>query len=632
MDIRDFGEHIPDSDRERWAVRQEGYTAEALEEALSATGADGTIYDFVTSDCSKDNVWKPPAWHELVAGGYDPCVAYIASRVRRALPPRPVVIKGQGRLEGEYLKEVARDWVGVYRTARDGFAAARSLDEAEVVCIEVKYMLIELEGSCGRHKRELDKVIRTVRDRTEVERLAEASGIALDPAGKRAAAAERSIVAMQVTARPTTHPKYRDYLVVPARYITDGDRPAGTRCRLTVRGDRYNELADAAGGGGYVLWDERKGTREPLAAVGARDEDVLLVRAQLVRQAAEGTRGPAGKAPFQLEAIKDLRYTGPDHIGRGAHVRVGGRRDDMTETLGLRGGQFGSTMSAAERQEHLDRSFEAFIDLARATGVAVRDVSLGGGLAMAYGARGGRATRAAAFFEPSANVINLTRKRGAGSLAHEFFHALDHWLAGEVGQGGKFLSESPRLPYIDNDVASAMRGLLDACRWKTVTEDKAASVAAKHAVTERVRADTEGIVRRCVRSELYDGPRAAEWAAAVARFTAVTEAGAAEDGAMSYEQNATAWAAVRELSEASELLCGHRIGNTNEIPNLRLQAKRLYRAARDEHRTALAPAQTNTVMTDFHRGSKAFDERYGPKGYWASPSEMLARAFACYVK
>lgn len=52
--------------------------------------------------------------------------------------------------------------------------------------------------------------------------------------------------------------------------------------------------------------------------------------------------------------------------------------------------------------------------------------SLNGRLALAFGARGGG--KAIAHYEPVRKVINITKLRGAGSLAHEFGHALDHWL------------------------------------------------------------------------------------------------------------------------------------------------------------------------------------------------------------
>lgn len=59
-------------------------------------------------------------------------------------------------------------------------------------------------------------------------------------------------------------------------------------------------------------------------------------------------------------------------------------------------------------------------------------------LAIAFGARG--SGTALAHFEPARNVINLTKLKGAGSLAHEWGHALDFFLGTNCG-GRMFLSE-----------------------------------------------------------------------------------------------------------------------------------------------------------------------------------------------
>jgi hypothetical protein len=54
---------------------------------------------------------------------------------------------------------------------------------------------------------------------------------------------------------------------------------------------------------------------------------------------------------------------------------------------------------------------------------------LNGDLAIAFGARGQGLSGAKAHYEPDYGVINLTKMKGAGSLAHEWFHSLDHFLA-----------------------------------------------------------------------------------------------------------------------------------------------------------------------------------------------------------
>jgi len=97
----------------------------------------------------------------------------------------------------------------------------------------------------------------------------------------------------------------------------------------------------------------------------------------------------------------------------------------------------------AERQLHLNHAYDSFMDLAEVLGVEPRAMSLGGTLGLAIGAQGNGGTYAAHFM-PGVNEINITRTSGAGSLAHEWGHALDHLyarIAGLERQESPFLSE-----------------------------------------------------------------------------------------------------------------------------------------------------------------------------------------------
>ena len=98
----------------------------------------------------------------------------------------------------------------------------------------------------------------------------------------------------------------------------------------------------------------------------------------------------------------------------------------MLDTVKLRGLQWGNYVTDAERHHHLTKSAEAFADLADVTGLPDSAISLGGKLGLAIGARG-KGT-ALAHYEPGTQVINLTRTKGVGSLAHEWAHAFDHSL------------------------------------------------------------------------------------------------------------------------------------------------------------------------------------------------------------
>jgi hypothetical protein len=111
----------------------------------------------------------------------------------------------------------------------------------------------------------------------------------------------------------------------------------------------------------------------------------------------------------------------PDSTGR--------RPEDLIERFKIRGIEFGNWVPQAERQEIIDMTYDALNDLVEIFGMADPFASLGGKLGFAFGSRGTGLGGGAAHFEPGKWIIHLTRKTGAGSIAHEFGHALDHYIA-----------------------------------------------------------------------------------------------------------------------------------------------------------------------------------------------------------
>ncbi|WP_404466274.1 LPD5 domain-containing protein [Vreelandella aquamarina] len=107
---------------------------------------------------------------------------------------------------------------------------------------------------------------------------------------------------------------------------------------------------------------------------------------------------------------------------------------DFQEAFGFRGVQFGNYVEGQRRQADLNRAYDALMDLSSMLGVPPKAMSLDGTLGLAFGARGkGGRNAFAAHYEPGQVVINLTKTEGAGSLAHEWFHALDNFIP--HGQG-----------------------------------------------------------------------------------------------------------------------------------------------------------------------------------------------------
>lgn len=98
----------------------------------------------------------------------------------------------------------------------------------------------------------------------------------------------------------------------------------------------------------------------------------------------------------------------------------------------FRGVEFGNWVNQIERAACLNECADALHDLAEVLGIIPEAVTLGGSLAWAFGSRG--VGRAAAHYERDRRVINLTKKKGNGCVAHEWFHALDNYLMIEAGR------------------------------------------------------------------------------------------------------------------------------------------------------------------------------------------------------
>ena len=113
------------------------------------------------------------------------------------------------------------------------------------------------------------------------------------------------------------------------------------------------------------------------------------------------------------------------------------------DTFGFRGVEFGNWVDQKKRQNDLNNAYDGLMDLANVLGVPPMALALNGQLALAFGARGkGGAGAASAHYESGKAVINLTKKSGAGSLAHEWWHALDNYF-GKTRGGADYVTEVP---------------------------------------------------------------------------------------------------------------------------------------------------------------------------------------------
>ena len=132
----------------------------------------------------------------------------------------------------------------------------------------------------------------------------------------------------------------------------------------------------------------------------------------------------------------------------------------FSETFGFRGVQFGNWTNNADRQAALNQAYDALMDLSNELGITPRAVSLDGELGLAFGARGtGGAT---AHYEPVEVVINLTKTKGAGALAHEWWHAVDNFLSRKAGVAMGYATARNGLEGMRPEIREAVTELMDA--------------------------------------------------------------------------------------------------------------------------------------------------------------------------
>ena len=132
--------------------------------------------------------------------------------------------------------------------------------------------------------------------------------------------------------------------------------------------------------------------------------------------------------------------------------------EQLMEQFGFRGVQFGNWTNQRDRQAAVNGAFDALMDLAQILGVSPRALSLNGELGLAFGSRGGGSAKA--HYEPGEVVINLTKTQGAGSLAHEWWHALDNYFARHGNVKGGMVTESKGIAMRD-ELREAFNALID---------------------------------------------------------------------------------------------------------------------------------------------------------------------------
>lgn len=104
---------------------------------------------------------------------------------------------------------------------------------------------------------------------------------------------------------------------------------------------------------------------------------------------------------------------------------------DVIKRFRLKGFEYGNWVSNSDRYDNLIAAQRSLQHLAQIIGSD--NIGINGNVGVAFGARGYGGS-AVAHYEAQYNMINLSKTNGAGSLAHEYGHALDYNFGSFVDQ------------------------------------------------------------------------------------------------------------------------------------------------------------------------------------------------------
>lgn len=196
---------------------------------------------------------------------------------------------------------------------------------------------------------------------------------------------------------------------------------------LPIAAVSLKHRAVGVGDGKYEIWRDVS-DRKRVKVVDQQFDSREQAMEYMAKHAAEivETNTTFGEADLPLPP--DRARTGPER----RKGDVAGK--DFMDAFGFRGVEFGNWNNQQERQALMNDAYDGLKDLADVLGVPPKALGLNGDLALAFGARGQGLNSARAHYELERAVINLTKEQGAGTLAHEWFHAFDAYLGRQDGK------------------------------------------------------------------------------------------------------------------------------------------------------------------------------------------------------
>jgi len=423
-----------------------------------------------------------------------------------------------------------------------------------------------------------------------------------------------------------------------------------------------NHAVMGDGNGGYTIW--RKNSKRRVRVI---PETFTSHDDAMAYMASHATELLETKLSFGEEILPT-----PEVVYRTGEERRKGDivGQDFMDTFGFRGVEFGNWNNQEERQQVMNHAYDALFDLAEIINVDPLALSLNGDLALAFGARGQGLSGAKAHYEPSHSVINLTKMSGAGSLAHEWFHGLDHYFARIDGSASseKILDSSGNKVFKGNKGAGmASHGFLYNSKAReelrksykhlittmfkkaeTYVEDtKRAENFVRSARDElKLRiSDVRSNLERQLDTRYYKRKNKPATEEQLSRFDVLTDQLInGESVELELRQNENSRARYGSYRQSNDVLdemegiykavrgrAGFKADKKGAFDRIQSHVGHYQNRIKTLKDADTGAEKIKNVPTDFYMQARSADQAR-TSDYWSSEHEMAARAFAAYVE
>lgn len=335
---------------------------------------------------TKENIFPRPDYAGLVEDGVEPIAAALMKRIYDRLPGKPNTRYQKG-------EEAQRQYITVLQAIRDAMSGVRTPADLRAAQKQVSQAIV---GRTDRWSTEQFGTVMADKGRRRFDHPAAYNHDDIEAANK-----------MVAQGFPNTEPWQRRFEIRKDSVFRNGKFTGEEEWAVLRRNPKEDESYFVGGP------DKRFKTEAEAIAAAKAEYDKI-------------GKGEGEKLPTEHPHLDEIAREGPDYRG-GKDVTDS---KQVQNAFGYKEVEWGEWASQEERQKVANLAYDALHDLARALNIDPKAVSLNGSNSIAFGSRG-RGGRASAHYEPDRLVINMTKLKGAGSLGHEWWHALDHYL-GEV--------------------------------------------------------------------------------------------------------------------------------------------------------------------------------------------------------